>query len=382
MDSTDYDYAIVGAGAAGMHLALALIGDAHFDSKKILIIEKSKKDTNDRTWCFWEKEKGNWDAVVHQSWKSTEFVTPQKSQKFDLGSYTYKMVKSIDFYAMAKQRLMAASNVTWVNDEVTSISQGAPNSIITSTFTYEAYHVFDSQISADFHNEDNGATNILQHFKGWFIESPTPAFDKNSFIMMDFRQKHPDTTSFIYVLPLDAKRALLEFTFFSPELVSDDTYDQHLETYIRDILRLEDYTINEIEQGVIPMSNYPFYKESNEFITKIGTAGSWVKGSSGYSFKNAERYSAKIIDNLKRGEKPSKKLFKKRFKLYDSIFLDVLYHNNHLGERVFSDMYNKNDIEKILAFLDEETSILDELKIIASFEWWPFTKALIKHMIP
>lgn len=382
MDSIDYDYAIVGAGAAGLHLALALIGDSFFDSKKILIIEKSQKDTNDRTWCFWEKEKGNWDEVVHQSWKSTEFVTSHKSNKFHLGSYSYKMVRGIDFYTMAKKKLMVASNVTWVNDEVTTVTQGAPNSISTPASSFSAHHLFDSRITPDFHNKNNGAINLLQHFKGWFIESPTSVFDTNSFVMMDFRQKHPDTTSFIYVLPINAKSALVEFTYFSPDLVSDDTYNQYLEAYIQDVLKLENYTINEVEQGIIPMSNYPFNKENNEFVTKIGTAGSWVKGSSGYSFKNAERYSAKIIDNLKRGEKPSKNLFKKRFKLYDSLFLDVLYHNNHLGERIFSDMYYKNDIEKIFAFLDEETSVFDELKIIKSFDWWPFTKALIKHILP
>ena len=45
---------------------------------------------------------------------------------------------------------------------------------------------------------------------------------------------------------------------------------------------------------------YPFYKESTKNITKIGTAGGWVKPSTGYSFKSCEKYSLKILKNIKK----------------------------------------------------------------------------------
>ncbi|MBL0053736.1 MAG: hypothetical protein IPP29_20670 [Bacteroidetes bacterium] len=68
-----YDYAIVGAGAAGLHLALAMIDDNYFATKKILIVEKESKNINDRTWCFWENENGLWDKIITKSW-STGFL--------------------------------------------------------------------------------------------------------------------------------------------------------------------------------------------------------------------------------------------------------------------------------------------------------------------
>ncbi|MFK7809417.1 MAG: lycopene cyclase family protein, partial [Saprospiraceae bacterium] len=53
-----YDYAIIGAGCAGIHLALAMMKDSFFADKQILVLEKEAKNTNDRTWCFWEEGDG------------------------------------------------------------------------------------------------------------------------------------------------------------------------------------------------------------------------------------------------------------------------------------------------------------------------------------
>ena len=74
MDSTVYDFAIIGTGAAGLHLALAMKQDTYFDDKKILLIDKSKKEVNDKTWCFWEKGKGNWDEIATKTWNTCLFI--------------------------------------------------------------------------------------------------------------------------------------------------------------------------------------------------------------------------------------------------------------------------------------------------------------------
>ena len=52
-----YDYIIIGAGASGLLLADAMGNDSFFADKKILILDKEAKKTNDRTWCYWEKGK-------------------------------------------------------------------------------------------------------------------------------------------------------------------------------------------------------------------------------------------------------------------------------------------------------------------------------------
>ncbi|NND33957.1 MAG: lycopene cyclase [Saprospiraceae bacterium] len=377
-----FDYIIVGAGAAGLQLVLAMQEDSFFATRQILIIEKSQKNVNDKTWCFWEKGPGKWDQVIAKSWSKSVFVSADHHTPLDLGDYKYKMLRSIDFYRMAKDKINDVANIRWITDEVKAINQGSPTEVITANANYQAKHVFDSQIDGDFYASQEKYINVLQHFKGWLVETKDAVFDPECFTMMDFRIKYPESTSFTYVLPVNSRQALVEFTFFSPQTIPDDEYDYYLKKYMVKILGAAEYEILEIEKGLIPMSNYPFHKSNSTCMTKIGTAGSWVKASSGYSFKNAEKYSAKIIDNIKHGRIPNEALFSHRHKKYDSLFLDVLYNNNHLGERLFSDMYTKNDISQILAFLDEDTTLIEELKIITTFPWNPFLKALKNHLLP
>ena len=71
-DSIQYDYIICGAGCAGLSLSMHL-SDTLFRHKKILILDKDEKTSNDRTWCFWENGKGEWDDLLHKSWDKIVF---------------------------------------------------------------------------------------------------------------------------------------------------------------------------------------------------------------------------------------------------------------------------------------------------------------------
>ena len=64
-----YDYIIVGAGASGLLLADALGSDSFFSKKSILLLDKSDKSQNDRTWCFWEKDTGPFFQMGHVDMK-------------------------------------------------------------------------------------------------------------------------------------------------------------------------------------------------------------------------------------------------------------------------------------------------------------------------
>lgn len=43
MEPTRYDYAIIGTGAAGLHLCLAMMADPFFTGHKILLIDREEK---------------------------------------------------------------------------------------------------------------------------------------------------------------------------------------------------------------------------------------------------------------------------------------------------------------------------------------------------
>lgn len=376
MNNPIYDYAIVGAGAAGLHLALAMLEDPWFAKKRIVIIEKDDKNIDDRTWSYWEKGRGKWDEIITKSWKKGWFNSSKKSIPLHLAPYQYKMLHSLDFYNYAKAAIAKAQHLTWVKDTVQNVEIGTVATIHGQVITYQAKQVFDSRIDSGFRKKDDGYYRVLQHFKGWVIESKEPVFDPDTFVMMDYQVKWKDSTSFTYVLPTSPYSAMVEFTLFNLEFIDTATYDKLLQQYIEEILKIKDYTISKVEYGVIPMSNYPFHKANKKGLTKIGTAGSWVKPSSGYAFKNIEKMAGKVVNNIKQGKTPDEGLLNARFRWYDTIYLDVFSTYNELGESIFESMYSKNSIQQIFKFLDEETHLLEELKIINTFNPWPFLKAL------
>lgn len=378
MITPDYYYVIVGGGLAGLQLALRIQSDIFFKGKKIAIIEPSEKTNNDRTWCFWEEGAGKWDHLITKQWNKTKFITSELDQELDLAPYSYKMLKSLDFYQYAKDMLDNSGDFFFIKDKVSKIDQ-VTRTAIGEKANYTATHFFDSRPPADFKDIGNSSM-IYQHFKGLYIQTENEHFDPESFTMMDYRVKHNKSTCFTYVLPVSSKEALVEFTFFTPFLTDKSVYDEKIKDYITSVLKIEDYKLTESETGIIPMTDYPFHKANTPYLTKIGTAGGWVKASSGYSFKNTEKKIDQLIENIKRGLRPSKNLFSTKFQRYDAIFLDVLEKRNDLGESLFTKLYTKNKIQDIFKFLDEETNLSEELKIMLSLYHPQFLKSFFKKI--
>ena len=376
-----YDYAIIGAGAGGLHLAQAMLVDDWFVNKKVLILDKDAKETDDKTWSFWEKGVGKWDHLITQRWDKGQFKTKEKTIELDLKPYQYKTLQAIAFYKDGKAKIANATNFTWIKEEVQTVQSGAIVSIEGTKNTYQAKQVFDSRIDRKFDEGKDNYYRILQHFKGWLIETATPVFDTSSFVMMDFSIKWKNTASFTYVLPLTSTSAMVEFTLFTPELIPYDAYDELLVQYLKEELKIEQYTISKVEYGVIPMSNYPFEKASEKGIIKIGTAGAQVKASTGYAFKNIERGAQKIIENLKQNRHPATGLVKKKYRLIDTLYLDVLTNHNEWAETLYTQMYERNAIQQIFKFLDEETTFLEELRIMNSLDARHFLKAVVYHFL-
>ena len=60
------------------------------------------------------------------------------------------------------------------------------------------------------------------------------------------------------------------------------------------------YKIISKESGKIPMTCFPFFKKNSKNILNIGSAGGWSKPSTGYTFKNIDKHTTRIVDFLKR----------------------------------------------------------------------------------
>jgi lycopene beta-cyclase len=191
----------------------------------------------------------------------------------------------------------------------------------------------------------------------------------------------------MYVLPTSSTEALIEYTLFSKDLLLKEEYETEIQNYIEN-LGITEYEIIEKEQGNIPMSCYPFWKHNTKNIINIGSAGGWTKASTGYTFKNASKKSKVLVQFLEKNISTSldmtdfRKFHKKdKFWFYDLLLLDILSSKNELGSKIFSSMFKSGNSTVIFKFLDEETSVWEDLQVIWKCPKILFVKALFGQIL-
>ncbi len=376
-----YDIAIIGMGCAGSHVLLELL--RRDVTQKILVIDTYNKPAITKTWSFWEQGAGKWDHLVYKSWSKAWFKTARETLDLNVKPYLYKSIDHVAFTAFAKAELEKYPNVTFINAEVTEIKKYTITeayNIKFANYNFMSKIVLDSRMDPAFFS-DKKAITLQQHFKGWVIETEKDHFDPDQFTMMDYTLMDAGTTSFTYVLPFTKRKALVEFTYFSPETVSDETYDMFLTKYIAEELEINNYQIDEVEQGNIPMSTYDFKKHNSQKHIKIGTAGGWVKPSTGYSFKASEKKAAILVDNIINKKALDSNLYNKKAAIYDATLLEVLSKHNEKGDQIFCKMYKNNDLPALLKFLDEETNFWEDVQIMTPMTSWPFIKSFFRQLL-
>lgn len=377
---TQYDYIILGAGASGLLLAYRMSQDAYFNDKSILIIDKIKDKGNDRTWCYWEERKGEWDALLTKTWPKIYFGSSTLSKTITIAPFTYKMIRSENFYQCLWKSINASPNITFVEATVKSFTDRENGvEVTTEAADYSAAKLFNSLPNPKVYSTQKRYPVLQQHFVGWFIKTKTDVFDDSKATFMDFAVKQSGNTRFMYILPIDKRTALFEYTLFSKQLLSYAAYETAIAKYLLE-KGITDYEILEKEKGSIPMTSFKFYKLNTAHIINIGTAGGWTKASTGYTFRNTSKKTKALVAFLKTNSDLSKFQKISKFWYYDVIFLDVLANNNKEGAVLFSSMFKKAKTKTIFKFLDEESTLIQDFKIILSVPPRRFIQALLRRL--
>ena len=377
----NHDYIITGSGASGLMLAYRMAKDSFFDNASILIIDKEKKTSNDRTWCFWENDKGEWDDLVHKSWNKILFDSHSYKKSIPLQSYTYKMIRSAKFYEKLWNFIDSKNNISFIKANVTSILDTAEGALVeTSTGRYRAVKLLNSIDLDQKYTRQEEYPVLLQHFTGWFIETKKNVFDDSVATFMDFTVDQKMNTRFMYVLPVSANKALFEYTLFSKDILTKEEYERELQKYL-ELNSISEYTIIEKEKGIIPMTSFKFWQDNSKNILNIGTVGGWTKASTGYTFKNTSKKTIQLIAFLKTENDFTNFRKKTRFWFYDLLMLDVLANHNHLGSNLFSKLFQRNSLKNVFRFLDEETSFIEDLRIMLSMPPLRFIIALFRRVV-
>lgn len=382
MHAKNYDYIFLGAGCSSLSIIMRMIDSKKFDQKKILLADREPKTKNDRTWCFWEQEAGFFEDIVYRKWSALFFKTDDISIPLKMDGYRYKMIRGIDFYEKCFSVIKTRENIDIIYGEI-SFEEDHGQTIIKinnelldrnkETIVLNSLYLPSPKKKDKFY--------LLQHFKGWIVDAGPGSFKAEQATLMDFRVCQDNGTTFVYVLPLSSAKALVEYTLFTETLLPAGDYDAGLKNYFEKFLGITDYTILEEEYGVIPMTNavFPFFKNG---MYCIGTAGGQTKASTGYTFRFIQKQAKAIAEELISKSKLSKsKKTKKRFLFYDSTLLHILSKNLLPGKTIFSILFENNNAGKVLKFLDNETTIAEEIKLLNSLPKKIFLKAGFSEFI-
>jgi lycopene beta-cyclase len=380
-----YDFIIAGAGCAGLSLLHALLQSPILSTKRILVIDKSFQKSNDRTWCFWEDQAGIFETLVCKSWDKISIHKQSFNKVLNAAPFSYKMLQGLDFYNYIIAFASTFKNVTWVTGTVESIEEQNGKGIVqweggaaTAEYVFSSLLPLDSLYAI---SQRHPATPFLwQHFKGQLIQFENPVFDDTVARLMDFNVDQKEATGFMYVLPLDNRTALFEYTLFSSTILNDAAYDKEIISYLQKYHTTQAYTILHEEKGAIPMTSMTF-ERSKPPIYVIGTLGNAVKASTGYAFQFIQKQVAQIVHSLAHGVNINTEVHQSRHAFYDAVLLHILKNNLMEGSEIFTRIFSKNKAATIFKFLSNTSDLWEDIKIMRSLPTRIFLPAAIKVLL-
>ena len=373
-----YNYIFAGSGLSALMTVYKMVQSGKFADKSILLLDENSKKTNDRTWCFWSENNENWETIIHKKWNSALFANQDFKIDINLNPYKYNQIRGLDFYNFVFDVISKQENITFQNQKIVDYEESENQiTVQTETDSYTCDQLFNSIL--DLYEVENQTQYPLlkQHFIGWFIQSEQEVFNAEQATFMDFSVEQKGNTRFMYVLPTSKTEALLEYTLFSHKHLETSEYELELENYIKK-LGITNYKIIEKERGSIPMTCFPFWKNNTVRLLNIGSAGGWTKASTGYTFKNADKKSTQLVRFLE--TQTDFRQFHKmsKFWFYDLLLLDILHRKNELGAFIFSALFKKGNPKLIFKFLDEETTLKEDIHVILKCPRRLFTMALFR----
>ncbi len=376
-----YDFFFIGLGASNSLILISLIQKGLTKNKKIAVFEPDGKTNNDKTYCFWANPK---DAIAVELKtiisRSFNAIQVNKTRAENIENCPYHYIRSIDLYNFTLEILNEAKIEILRNSVEEITSKNKINTLHSGTKVYNSNYIFDSRPFLNLIPKDE--IYLHQSFLGWHIRCVNDVFQKDTFDMMNFNIDQNDFTQFMYVIPFSSNEALVEMTRFGSEKIELSYAATILDEFINKEFGEFEKLGEEI--GCIPMTTFLNPLNQQEGILNTGARANLIKPSTGYGFKKMFAFAQLVTqriesDNLRKFNKIAL-VTKERFKFYDRLLLMILLLWPSYGKEIFTRLFYKRPILTIFSFLDEKSSLLEEIKIFMSLPIKPFIKALLLHL--
>lgn len=375
MNAAGFDAVIAGGGLSGLSLAAHLATGGWAD-RAVLVVDDAESVPAATRWGFWSTEPGLLDTAVSRSYRQVRIHAGGAGQVLPLGHYRYRVVRRPDLYRVVRGIVATCPGFRLTAGRVQRIRDGAGAAeVAVDGRPVRAAWVFDS-VSAP---PPGTPADARLSFTGWDVRCTRPVFDPQTPVLFDFRTPQCGGARFVYVLPDDPYRALVELTAFVPRHAHPPTpadRSMALARYLDGVLHSGNYEILGTESATLPLRTRAPIRGTRR-VLRIGARGGLVKASTGYAYQRIQRDSAAIAESLVRHGHPfGLPRPRRRYRLLDAVLLDVLHREPPQLELAFARLFRANPAERVLRFLDEDTGVPDELRLIASLPPAPYLRAL------
>jgi lycopene beta-cyclase len=382
----DADVLIVGAGCAGLSLAVHLL-DAGASDLEIVLLDRRETHVRDRTWCYWSGLEHPFAAAESHSWHRWKVITSAGEVERGSPSVAYRCIPADAFYDLALERLERSPNVRLVRG--TSVEgfreTDAGVAAVTGDGEFEARRAFDSRPPKP-GPVPVGEIHWLQHFVGLEVEADRPVFDPSVATLMDFRVMDGPDIRFMYVLPLDERTALLEDTFFGGAPRREGEYVETIGGYLKDRFGVGSWSERHRERGAIPMSTVPPPVSASPWVTNIGVRAGLARPATGYAFLAIQRHSRRLaVYTVRAGldrSMPPGRPYPRATAFLDRVFLSYLDRRPGQAPEMFRSMFERVPPEPMARFLFDGGTPADKVAVMRSLPASPLVGQALRDLGP
>jgi lycopene beta-cyclase len=382
----DADILIVGAGCAGLSLAVHLL-EAGATDLEILLVDRRDVHVRDRTWCYWSGPDHPFQEAVRQSWHRWRVLTRQGDVERASRTVGYRCIPADAFYSLALERIEESPNVRVLRrvsvEGFRAIGDGV--AALTEEGEIKASRAFDSRPPVR-GPVPPGEIHWLQHFVGLEVETDGAVFDPSVATLMDFRVMDGDEIRFMYVLPIDERTALVEDTFFGGEPLSEESYVESISRYLADKLGVVGWRELHREKGAIPMTTLLPPRPAAERITNIGVRGGLARPATGYAFLAIQRHSQRLaVFTVRAGvdrPMPRSRPYPRATEFLDRVFLTYLEREPTAAPEMFRRMFQGVAPERMARFMFDGGSLSDRIALMRSLPASPLVGQTLRSLGP
>jgi lycopene beta-cyclase len=372
------DVLIAGGGLAGLLLAAGLCHE-RFAALRVCVVEPRLRYVRDRTWSYWRQGPHDLSHLERRTWQHWSVAYAGHEIQRAAPGWVYASVDADEVYANALNKIHAVSHVQllqgWGVDGDLSAEVTLKNVHSGQGCRIGACRVVDARARLQLQPSD-----LVQQFVGLEVCSDQAVFEPEMVQLMHF-ESAKQGLHFMYVLPYDAHRALIETTWISPASHQPD-FEEELRQAVELRLGNASYEVVYREQGCLPLITPA---QPRDGVIRLGRSGAALRPSTGYAFLNT---LAQVQHVLAQWPSESKCLANWQAPMppntvsqrwMDAVFLRELQSHWQRAPERFMDLFASVSPDVLIRFLSGHESWVDRIAVMRALPISPFIQAAWHH---